>query len=89
MPRYEVHRREHHGGGLYELEITIRWDVVDTATGRVVRTIDDEESASYDGVGWAAGCTAYVVDVSVDETDPPAAVIRYRDDRTVRVPLDA
>ena len=50
---------------------------------------DDEESASYDGVGWAAGCTSTVVEVTVDEAGPPTAVLRYRDDTTLRVPLGA
>lgn len=51
--RYRVEKREHHGGGLFELEVTIHFDVVDNASGEVMMTFSGEDSASYDGVGWA------------------------------------
>ena len=51
--RYRVEKREHHGGGLFELEVTTHFDVVDNTTGEVMMTFSGEDSASYDGVGWA------------------------------------
>ncbi|MBK9036704.1 MAG: hypothetical protein IPL61_36550 [Myxococcales bacterium] len=63
--RFEVRRHEHHAGGLFELEITISWDVIDRQTGATVRSFTDESSARYDGVGWAGASGGCVVDVTL------------------------
>jgi len=60
---------EHHGGGLFELEITTTYEVVDTRTGAVVMRFSGDHSASYDGVGWGDGASGGVaaVELSPDE----------------------
>lgn len=60
---------EHHGGGLFELEITTTYEVVDTTDGAVVMRFSGDYSASYDGVGWSDGAAGGVreVTVSADE----------------------
>lgn len=86
MSRYRVERDEHHGGGLFELEITIEWRVIDVATGAIVRRFRDDDSASYDGVGWSGGAGAAVLEVAVTEAED-AIEVRYRDGRCERVAL--
>lgn len=85
-PRYQVHKHVHEGGGLFELEITIRWDVVDLRTGEIVRTFRDESSAHYDGVGWSGGASGSLVDVTVD-VDQRAVLLHHAGGRVERVPL--
>lgn len=85
-PRYEIQRREHHGGGLFELEITVHWDVIELATGAVVRTFRDESWARYDGGQWAEIAGHSIADVTL--TDDGAAVeIRFNHGVVERVAL--
>lgn len=72
--RYEVRVHEHHGGGLFELEITTTYEVVDTRTGAIVMRFSGDYSAAYDGVGWGGGAAGGVREVTIGP-----------DDRTVQV----
>ena len=85
-PRYEVQRHEHHGGGLFELEITVRWDVIDRETGAVVWSCRDDSSARYDGVGWAETAGGSVSDVTLSE-DGTAVEVRRGGGAVERVAL--
>lgn len=86
-PRYRVEKREHHGGGLFELEITTTWEVVDVRTGAVVRSFREEYDAHYDGVGWADGVSSGVADVSLGD-DQRSVVVRHADGRVETVALE-
>ncbi len=84
--RYEVRHHEHHGGGLYELEITVRWDVIDRETGAVVRSFSDESSAQYDGAGWAERYGLSISEVTLSD-DGTAVDVRRSDGVVERVAL--
>lgn len=84
-PRYRVRRDEHHGGGLFELEITITWEIVEVATGAVVRRLRDDESASYDGVGWSGGAGPAIAEVTIE--GDALVCVRFQDGRISREPL--
>lgn len=87
-PRYFVRRREHHGGGLFELEVDIVFEVVDAATGEVVHRWDAGWSASYDGVGWADQASSSLDDVAIAE-DGAHVELRFSGGRVERVPIGA
>ncbi|MCC6622111.1 MAG: hypothetical protein IT385_12685 [Deltaproteobacteria bacterium] len=81
--RYEVRTREHHGGGLFELEITTWYEVVDVVTDRVVMRFEGGYSASYDGVGWGDGAAGGVAAVVISE-DGRAVEVRLAGGRIER-----
>ena len=63
--RFQVRVREHHGGGLFELEITTWHEVIDTVRSEIVMRFEGGYAASYDGVGWADGVSGGVSEVTV------------------------
>ncbi len=63
--RYRIEKREHSGGGLYELESTTYYYIVDNSTEKIVMTFTGGYSASYDGQGWADGVSGGVTEVEL------------------------
>lgn len=84
--RWKVTRREHHGGGLFELEITTWFEVVDVLSDAVVMRFEGGYAASYDGVGWADGAAGGAVAVDVVEEEH-AVEVRDASGRVERFPL--
>lgn len=84
--RYQVRVHEHHGGGLFELEITTTYEVVDTATDALVMRFTGDYSASYDGVGWAGGAAGGVREVTISPDDRSVEV-RFAGGHIERHPL--
>ena len=83
-PRYEVRRHEHHGGGLYELEVTITFDVVELATGTIVKRFEGGYSASYNGSGWGDYVHSNLHDVTL-AADGLHAEVHFSGGRVERV----
>jgi len=79
---------EHHGGGLFELEITTTFEVVDTRTDAVVMRFTGDYSASYDGVGWGDGTAGGVRAVTI-AADERSVEVRLAGGQVARHPLPA
>lgn len=77
-------------GGLYELECSTHFDLVEVATGRVLMSFEGTYSASFGGDGqWSDGAWSGVR--LVELADDGAALLVYRADQEVpeRRPLVA
>lgn len=68
--RFRVEKHEHHGGGLFELEITTKFHVIDNRTGQIIMTFDAGSSTHYTGQ-WSDESSWGVshVEISEDETE--------------------
>ncbi len=84
--RFAVRVDEHHGGGLFELEVTTTYEVVERATGAVVMRFAGDYSASYDGVGWGDGASGGVVAVELTPAED-AVIVRFAGGSEERHPL--
>lgn len=86
--RYRVCTHTRSAGGLFELEVTTTWTIVDQRTREVVRTFTGQSDASYstDGTGWEEATYSGVQGVSIDASGE-VALVDHGEGRIERVPL--
>jgi len=84
--RYRVETREHHGGGLFELEITKYFEVIDNRTHEIIMTFTFEESAHYTGQ-WSDWNSYGVTKVEISEDGREVVVYDSGNAEPKRIPL--
>ena len=83
-----VEKKGNAHGGLFELEIDLIYEVLDTKTNKVVQTYKGEHSASYgrDGSGWDDGTCQGVSKVEISD-DEKYVLVYFGSDKVKKVKL--
>jgi hypothetical protein len=85
--RFRIQVDEHHAGGLFELEITIKYFVIDTWKNEVVMQLISETSAEMGAGQWTNYSSGGVSEVRISDDEMFVLVSHYGSEVVEQIPL--